>query len=85
MSTNYIAKTYIDIKDFDNDDRFDILMDIIKSLFTKDIDEVVFIVYDKFEFFNKRPSNMNIVDFMNEFEKLHNSISSVWILLLFPI
>ena len=76
MSRNYITKTYSDIKvkDFNIDDTFDILMNIIKSLFTKDIDEVMFIAYDKFELFNKRPSNMNVVDFMNEFEKLYNNI-----------
>ena len=76
MSHNYITKTYSDIKvnDFDIDDTFDILMNIIKSLFTKDMDEVMFIAYDKFKLFNKRPSNMNLVDFINAFEKLYNNI-----------
>ena len=76
MSCNYITKTYSDIKvkNFDTDDTFDILMNNIKSLFTKEFDKVMFIAYDKFELFNKRPSNMNVVDFMNEFEKLYNNI-----------
>ena len=39
----------------------------------KDINQVAFIAYDKSEMF-KRPANMNIVDVINEFERLYNNI-----------
>ena len=45
----------------------------MKSLFAKDINQAAFIAYDKSEMF-KRPANMNIVDFINEFERLYNNI-----------
>ena len=45
----------------------------LKSLFAKDINQVAIIAYDKFEMF-KRPANINIVDFINEFERLYNNI-----------
>ena len=45
----------------------------MKSLFAKDINQAAIIAYDKFEMF-KRPANINIVDFINEFERLYNNI-----------
>ena len=54
-------------------DGVDILLCKLKSLFAKDINQAAFIAYDKSEMF-KRPANMNIVDFINEFERLYNNI-----------
>ena len=45
----------------------------LKSLFAKDINEAALLAYDKFEQF-KRPVDMNIIDFINEFERLYNNI-----------
>ena len=40
---------------------------------SEDINQAAFIAYDKFEMF-KRPANINIVDFINKFERLYNNI-----------
>ena len=45
----------------------------MKSLFAKDINQAAFIAYEKFEML-KRPANMIIVDFRNEFERLYNNV-----------
>ena len=44
----------------------------LKSLFAKVINQAAFIVYDKCESF-KRPVDMNIIDFINDFERLYNN------------
>ena len=70
-----IRKTCCDVKvkDLNSDDGVDILLCKLNSLFAKDINQAAFIAYDKFEMF-KRTANMNIVDFVNEFERLYNNI-----------
>ena len=45
----------------------------LKSSFSKDTNQEAYLAYDKFESF-KRPVDMNIVDFINELERLHNNI-----------
>ena len=45
----------------------------LKSLFSKDTNQAACLAYHKFELF-KRPVDMNIVDFINEFERLYNNI-----------
>ena len=44
----------------------------LKSLFAKDINQAAFIAYDKFGSFEK-PIDMNIIYFINEFERLYNN------------
>ena len=56
-----------------SDDGVNILLCKLKSLFAKDINQAAFIAHDKSEMF-KKPGNMNIVDFINEFERLYNNI-----------
>ena len=70
-----IRKTCSDIKvkDLNSDDGVDILINKLKSLFAKDSNQAAYLAYDKFETF-KRPIDMNIVDFINEFERLYNNI-----------
>ena len=58
------------VKDLNSDDGFDILLCKLKSLFAKDINQAAIIARGKFEMF-KRPANMNIADFINEFERLY--------------
>ena len=65
-----IRKTCSNIKVKDG---VNILINKPKSLFAKDINQATFLAYDKFESF-KRPVEMNIVDFINKFEKLYNNI-----------
>ena len=68
-----ITVVVIQVKDLNSDDGVNILLCKLKSLFAKDINQAAFIAYDKSEMF-KRPANMNIVDFINEFERLYNNI-----------
>ena len=70
-----IRKTCSDIKvkDLNSDDGVNILINKLKSLFAKDSNQAAYLAYDKFETF-KRPVDMNIVDFINEFERLYNNI-----------
>ena len=70
----YIRNTCCDIKvkDLNSDNGVDILLYKLKSIFAKDINLAAFIVHDKFEIF-KRAANVNIVDFIKEFERLYNN------------
>ena len=70
-----IRKTCSDIKvkDLNSENGVDILVNKLKSLFAKDINEAAYLAYDKFEIF-KRPIDMSMVDFINELERLYNNI-----------
>ena len=63
----------ISVKDLNKDDGLDTLIRKIKSLYAKDTNTVAFMTYDKIENF-KRPDDINIVDYINEFERLNNQI-----------
>ena len=63
----------IQVKDLNSDDGVEILITKLKSLFPKDINQATFHAYEKFESF-ERPVDMNIIDFINEFERLYNNI-----------
>ena len=60
-------------KDLNSDDGVEILITKLKSLFAKDTNQAAFLANDKFESF-QRHVDMNIIDFINEFERLHNNI-----------
>lgn len=60
------------VKDSNSDGNVDILINKLKSSFIKDINQTVFIAYDKFKLL-KRSSNMNIVDVINKIERLYNN------------
>ena len=70
-----IRKTCSDIKvkDLDSDNGVDILINKLKSLFAKYSNQAAYLAYNKFENF-RRPIDMTIVDFINEFERLYNNI-----------
>ena len=70
-----IRKSCNDIKvsDLNKDDGLKVLIDKIKSLYAKDINALAYMAYDQFENF-RRPDDMNIVDYINEFERLNNKI-----------
>ena len=61
------------VKNINSEDGVDTLIKKLKSLFSKDTNQVAYLADDKFESF-KRPVDMNIVDFINEFERLYNNI-----------
>ena len=50
-----------------------ILITKIKTLYAKDINALGYMAYDQFENF-KRPNDMTIVYYINEFEHLNNKI-----------
>ena len=49
------------------------LLEKIKGLYVKDKHSLAYMAYDIFETFHC-PSNMNIIDYINEFEWLYNQI-----------
>lgn len=55
-----------------SDDGAEILIARLKSLSSKDINQVAFLAHNKFESI-KTPVNMNISDFINEVERLYNN------------
>ena len=65
-----IRKTCSDIKvkNLNIKDGVDILVNKLKSLFAKDINQAAYLAYDKSETF-KRPIDISMVDFINEFER----------------
>ena len=63
----------IKLKDLNSDNGVDILVNKLKSLFTKDINQAAYLAYDKFETF-KRHIDMSMVDFINKFETFYKNI-----------
>ena len=63
----------IKVKDLNSEDGMDILIKTLKSLFSKVTNQAAYFAYNKFELF-KRPVDLNIVDFINEFERLYNNM-----------
>ena len=61
------------MKDLKSENGVDVLVNKLKSLFATDIIQAAYLAYDKFETF-KRPINMIMVDFINEFERFYNNI-----------
>ena len=63
----------IKVKDLNSENCVDILVNKLQCLFPKDINQAAYVAYDKCETF-KRPINMSMVYFINEFERLYNNI-----------
>ena len=59
------------MQDLNKDDGLDVLLNKMKLLYVKDMN--AFMAYDKFENF-RRSDDMNIIDYLNEFERLNNQI-----------
>ena len=70
-----IRKTCNDISvaNLNKDNGLKVLIAKIKSLYAKDLNALAFMAYDRFESF-KRPDDMSIIDYINEFENLNNRI-----------
>ena len=60
----------ISVRDLNKDDGLDTLVREIKSLYVKDTNTLAFMSYNKFENFNKRLDDVNIVDYINKFESI---------------
>ena len=63
----------ISVSDLNKDNGLNTLITKIKTLYAKDITALAYMAYDQFENF-KRPDEMTIVDYINEFERLNNKI-----------
>lgn len=68
-----ITKTCSNIKVKYLNSDVDILMDTLESLFAKDLNQGALIAYSKLEMFT-RPSYMDMVDFIDEFERLFKKL-----------
>ena len=66
----------ISVRDLNKDDGFDALIRKIKSLYLKDTNTLDFLAYDKFENF-KRTDDINIVNYINQLERLNSQILSI--------
>ena len=63
----------VSVQDLNKDDGPNILINKIKSLYAKDMNALGFMAYEKFDNF-RRSDDMNIIDYINEFEQLNNQI-----------
>ena len=63
----------ISVTDLSKDNGLNTLITKIKTLYAKDINALAYMTYDQFENF-KRPNDMTIVDYINEFKRLNNKI-----------
>ena len=63
----------ISASDLNKDNGLNTLITKIKALYAKDINALAYMAYDQFENF-KRPDEMAIVDYINEFERLNDKI-----------
>ena len=61
------------VQDLNKDNGVDAVIHKIKSLYAKDMNALAFMAYDKFENF-RRSDDMNIIDYINEFERLNIQI-----------
>ena len=61
------------MKDLNKDDGLNALINKIKSLHARYMNALAFIAYDKFENL-RRSDDMNIIDYIKEFEQLNNQI-----------
>ena len=72
---------YVSVQDLNKDDGLNVIIKKIRSLYAKDMKALDFMAYDKFENF-RRSDDMNIIDYINEFEQLNNQIKHFEIELL---
>ena len=75
-----IRQAYIDIsaQSFSSDNSLAILLEKTKRLYAKDRHLLVYMAHDTFKTFHL-PSHMNIIDYINEFERLNNQMSNmIW-------
>ena len=63
----------ISVTNLNKDNGLNTLITKIKTLYAKDINALAYMAYDQFENF-KRPNDMTIADYINEFECLNNKI-----------
>ena len=63
----------ISITNLNKDDGLDTLINNLERLYLKDKKALAYLAYEKFESF-QRPTEMNIIDYSNEFERLYYEI-----------
>ena len=77
VSARQIRKSCNDVsvQDRNKDDGLNVLINKINSLYAKDTNALAFMAYDKFDNF-RRSDDMNIIDYINEYERLNNQIKN---------
>ena len=63
----------ISVTDLNKDDGLDVLINNLERLYVKDKKASAYLAYEQFESF-QRPTEMNIIDYLNEFERLYYEI-----------
>ena len=63
----------VSVQDLIKDDGLNVFINKIKSFYAKDMNALAFMAYDKSENF-RRSDDMNIIDYINGFERLNNQI-----------
>ena len=63
----------ISITDLNKDDGLDTLINNLERLYLKDKKALAYLAYEKFESF-QRPTELNIIDYINKFERLYHEI-----------
>ena len=63
----------ISVTDLNKEDGLDILINNLERLYVKDKKASAYLAYEQFESF-QRPTEMNIIDYINEFERLYYEI-----------
>ena len=72
----------IDVDSLASDDGIKIIIEKLNPLYLKDKVQNAYIQYEPFEAY-KRPKELNMKDYINEFERLHNKIKEyVWLYLM---
>ena len=65
----------VSVQDLNKDDGLNVLINKINSWYAKDMNALAFMAYDKFDNF-RRSDDMNIIDYINEYERLNNQIKN---------
>ena len=67
------ACSNIDVKELHSENGVKIIIEKLKSLYAKDVNQAAFMAYENFENFT-RPEGMSILDYINKFDQLYEVI-----------
>ena len=63
----------VTLSELNKDDCLNLLIDILQKVYVKDNKASAYLAHEKFESF-QRPTDMNIIDYLNKFERLYYDI-----------
>ena len=67
------ACSNIEVKELHSENGVKIIIEKLKSLYAKDVNQAAFMAYETFENFT-RPEGMSILDYINKFDQLYEVI-----------